>query len=156
MTDTITFTGTLETARGGGHVVEVDPTLAASIDAKHRSRVRGTVNEAPYRSNLVSMGGRLVLGVHKAVALAAGASPDDEVRVTMSLDVEPLPTDTVPPELEAALASSQEGSAAWDRMPPSHRRRYVGYILEAKKPETRQRRAESSLDRVIGWGRSKG
>lgn len=65
MSDTITFTGTLEAARGGGHVVGVDRELAATIDAVHRRRVRGTVNGTP-RSNLVPMGGRLVLGVHKA------------------------------------------------------------------------------------------
>jgi uncharacterized protein YdeI (YjbR/CyaY-like superfamily) len=33
--------------------------------------------------------------------------------------------------------------AAFEAMPPSHRREYVNWILEAKKTETRERRIEA-------------
>jgi hypothetical protein len=69
-------------------VVEVDPKLAATIGAKHRTRVRGTVGGADYRSNLVSMGGRLFLGVHKATLAAAGIDTGDTVAITMAVDDE--------------------------------------------------------------------
>src|SRR5262245_4351784 len=125
MPQPITFTTTLRSAHGGGHVVAVDPALASAIGAKHRSRVRGQMQGAPYRSNLASMGGQLVLGMHKAVVEAAGVAPGDRVRVTMELDNEPLPSDTVPPDLRSALAGSTAASAAWERTSPSRRRRYV-------------------------------
>ena len=154
MSHTITFTGTLEAARGGGHLVAVDRDLAASIGAKHRTRVRGAVNGIAYRSNLVSMGGRLVLGVHKATVQAAGVSPGDAIEVTMALDREPLANDVVPPELRSRLDRSEEARAAWDRLPPSHRRRYVGSITGAKRAETRERRAADAVDRILAAARS--
>jgi hypothetical protein len=137
--------------RGGGHAVAVDPRAAAAIGAKHRSRVRGTLNGVSFRSSLASMGGTLWLGVHKATVAAAGVAIGDYVAVEMVLDTEPRPGDEVPPELEAALERNRTAKAAWERMPPSHRREHVGYITEAKRPETRARRVEASIERMISW-----
>jgi hypothetical protein len=89
----VRFRAVVEAARGGGHVVEVDPAVAGKIGAKHRTRVRGRLDRADYRSNLVSMGGRLLLGVHKATLAAAGRDAGDTVAVTMSLDDEPRERD---------------------------------------------------------------
>jgi hypothetical protein len=149
VTATIRFRATIEAAGRGGHVVEVDAERAAAIGAGHRSRVRGRLDGADYRSNLVRMDGRIMLGVHRATLTAAGADTGDEVAVTMRLDDAPLPNDAPPPELTAALASSPAGREAWDRLAPSHRRAYVGYVTEAKRPETRARRAAASVERMI-------
>jgi hypothetical protein len=150
MTDEVRFRATLESMPRGGHAVEVDPKRAAAIGAKHRTRVRGTFAGTPYRSNLASMGGgRLILGVHKATVAASDVSIGDTVSVTMRVDAEPLPSDTVPPELEARLRRSQRARAAWDALAPSHRREYASHITEAKKPETRARRADAAIERLL-------
>jgi hypothetical protein len=147
----VSFRAVVESARGGGHVVEVNPGVADKLGAKHRTRVRGTLDEAEYRSNLISMGGRLVLGVHKATLHAAGRDTGDTVRVTMAVDAEPLPNDEVPEILALALKKSVPARGAWESMPPSHRRRYVGFITEAKRDETRARRVEDSIRQMIEW-----
>jgi bacteriocin resistance YdeI/OmpD-like protein/uncharacterized protein DUF1905 len=147
--DSVTFCSELVAMRGGGHAVAVAPETAVAIGAKHRSRVRGTFGGVEFRSNLVSMGGGLLLGVHKATVHGAGASIGDAVEVVMQLDDEPLPTDVVPPELEAELRANKAARAAWDRLAPSHRREYVGHLLEAKKPETRVRRAKRSVEQLL-------
>jgi Domain of unknown function (DUF1905) len=82
------FTPVVESARGGGHFVEVDRSLAEGIGAKHMTRVRGTLDGTEYRSNVASMGGRLVLGVHEATLAAAGRDTGDTVAITMSIDDE--------------------------------------------------------------------
>jgi hypothetical protein len=146
----VTFSSELVGMRGGGHAVAIDPETASAIGAKHRSRVKGTFGGVEYRSNLVSMGGGLLLGVHKATVQRAGASIGDTVEILMALDAEPLPTDTVPPELEVELKTTKGARAAWDRLAPSHRREYVGYVLEAKRPETRVRRAKRSVEQLLG------
>jgi len=151
----VRFTGELRSMRGGGHAIEVDPELMASIGAKNRTRVRGAIGGASYRSNLVSMGGTLLLGVHKATVLAAGASIGDTVDVTVLLDPDPLPEDAVPDDLAAAMRRSNPAGAAWERMPPSHRREYVRHILEAKKDETRARRVAAAIDAMVEWGTSR-
>lgn len=89
----VRFQAKVEPARGGGHVVEVDRALAEEIGAKHMTRVRGTLDGAEYRSNVASMGGRLVLGVHKATLQTAGRETGDTVKITMELDTEPREKD---------------------------------------------------------------
>jgi hypothetical protein len=147
----VSFRAVVESARGGGHVVEVGPDVADELGAKHRTRVRGTLDDAEYRSNLISMGGRLVLGVHKATLKAAGGDTGDTVRVTMAIDAEPLPNDEVPDLLARSLKKNPRARRAWDSMPPSHRRRYVGFITEAKRVETRERRVDDSIRQMIAW-----
>ena len=127
------------------------PDVAEKLGAKHRTRVRGTLDDAEYRSNLISMSGRLVLGVHKATLQAADRDTGDTVRVTMAIDAEPLPNDEVPEILALALEKSTPARSAWESMPPSHRRRYVGFITEAKRDETRARRVEDSIRQMIEW-----
>jgi Domain of unknown function (DUF1905) len=47
-----------------------------------------TIDGTEYRSNVASMGGRLVLGVHEATLQAAGRDTGDRVTVTMAIDEE--------------------------------------------------------------------
>jgi hypothetical protein len=89
----VQFQAVVEPARGGGHVVEVDRALAERIGAKHMTRVRGTLDGTAYRSNVASMGERLVLGVHKATLQTAERETGDTVQVTMELDPEPREKD---------------------------------------------------------------
>ena len=51
-----------------------------------------------------------------------------------------------PPDLAAALEAHREAGAAYRKLPPSHRREYLEWINEAKRPETRRRR----IDKAIG------
>jgi hypothetical protein len=84
-----TFIGVIEAARGGGHVVAVPEEVAEAVGARHMMRVKGVLEGAPYRSNLARMGGRMILGVHKATLAAAGKDTGDEVSVTIEPDTEP-------------------------------------------------------------------
>lgn len=150
----VTFIGELLSMRGGGHAVSVDPAVAARIGAKHRSRVKGTLGGATFRSNLVSMGGGLLLGVHKATVQAAGVSVGAPVRIVMEPDDAPRETDTVPPELAAALGKSKAAAGAWEKLAPSHRREYIGYITEAKREETRARRVARTIETLVERSRA--
>jgi uncharacterized protein YdeI (YjbR/CyaY-like superfamily) len=58
----------------------------------------------------------------------------------------------VPIELKRALARSPKAKAEFAKFPPSHQREVIGYIVEAKKPETRERRAAKTVDLLEkGW-----
>lgn len=48
----------------------------------------------------------------------------------------------IPDELAAVLSSDREAKSRFERLAPLHQREYVTWIGEAKKGETRQRRAE--------------
>jgi uncharacterized protein YdeI (YjbR/CyaY-like superfamily) len=52
---------------------------------------------------------------------------------------------SLPPELSERLQAQPAAFANFTALAPSHRRRYVGWILSAKRPETRARRLEEAL-----------
>jgi bacteriocin resistance YdeI/OmpD-like protein/uncharacterized protein DUF1905 len=150
MTQEIAFDGELLAARGGGHAIAVEEALVTSLGARHMSRVAGTINGHPFRSNVVKMGGGFLLGVHKANVEALGVKPGDRVAVVMSLDAEPRGDDTPPGILAEALRQDPVAAATWEKLAPSHRREYVGYIKDAKKEETRERRVKRTVDELAG------
>jgi hypothetical protein len=51
-------------------------------------------------------------------------------------------------------ARSSDAGAAFDRMPPSHRRRYLAWIGAAKREDTRRRRIELAVEMIGEWGRT--
>jgi hypothetical protein len=59
----------------------------------------------------------------------------------------PKPAPETPPDLAAALADAPPARAAFDAFPPSCRREYVEWIVEAKRPETRAKR----IAQAVAW-----
>lgn len=58
------------------------------------------------------------------------------------------PPAEVPPELAAALAANRKAQAVFEAFPPSHRREYIQWIVEAKRDETRARRIAQTVEWV--------
>lgn len=58
----------------------------------------------------------------------------------------PQPELLVPPELAAALAANPQAKAAFTAFAPSHRREYLEWIAEAKRPETRAKRIAQTAE----------
>jgi uncharacterized protein YdeI (YjbR/CyaY-like superfamily) len=56
----------------------------------------------------------------------------------------------LPEELADAFAAAPDAKAAFEALPPSHRREYVQWVAEAKKPETRVSRAQKTVVRLRG------
>lgn len=52
----------------------------------------------------------------------------------------------MPAELRAALAKNARARATFEGFSPSHRREYVEWIAEAKRPETRAKRLATALE----------
>lgn len=54
----------------------------------------------------------------------------------------------VPGDLRRALDADEAAGAAFAALPPSHRRAYVEWIEEAKRPETRAGRIAGTIERL--------
>jgi uncharacterized protein YdeI (YjbR/CyaY-like superfamily) len=52
----------------------------------------------------------------------------------------------VPDDLAAALKKSKKARATFEDFSPSHRREYVEWITQARRPETRARRVATTLE----------
>lgn len=58
----------------------------------------------------------------------------------------PKPPVVAPADLVAALKRNKKAQATYDAFSASHRRDYVEWITEAKRPETRKRRLASTIE----------
>ena len=85
--------------------------------------------------------------VNRSVKAATGVDAPERVRVTMALDTKPR-TVQVPRELADALADDAAAKAAFRALSFTHKREYVEWVEDAKRPETRARRIAGAVDKV--------
>lgn len=109
--------------------------------------VRGVLAGAPFRANASRSGGVLRIAVTKALQEEAGVSLGDLVEVCLEPDPEPRPVE-VPDELREVLEADPELADAFEALPPSHRRAWAAHVAEAKRPDTRVRRAERAVEGI--------
>ncbi len=128
------------------------PAGAADVfGTRARFAVRATFNGVLYRgSTMPAGGGTFCLGVTRAVRSKAKADVGETVHVVVERDTGERTVD-VPAELVTALR--QAGLLdRFEAMAYTHRREYAQWIGEAKKPETRARRAAKAVG-MVGEGR---
>jgi hypothetical protein len=118
-------------------------------DAFGRARppVKVTIRGYTWRTTPGVYGGVGHIVVNRAVKAATGVDAGDRVRVRMELDTDPR-TVALPRDLAAALGGDPVAKKAFASMSFTHRREYVEWVEEAKRPETRARRIAATVDRV--------
>lgn len=60
-------------------------------------------------------------------------------------DPRPVMNSDIPQELAEALARNRKAKDFFEKLAPSHRKHFVGWIVSAKRPETREKRIKESL-----------
>jgi hypothetical protein len=140
------FRALVERKEGGEVCAITIPFDAEKVfGGRGRVPVRGTLNGAPFRSSLFRMGGDCYfMVVNRQMREAASVRGGETVPVQMERDDAPRVI-TPPPDLARALKASKEAQATWDKLSYTHQREHVEHIEDAKKPETRQRRIEKSI-----------
>lgn len=113
-----------------------------------RPPVRVTIRGHTWRTTPGVYDGVGHIVVNRAVKAATGVDAGDRVRVAMELDTEPRNV-ALPRDLQAALAADPVAEAAFARLSFTHRREYVEWIEEAKRPETRSRGIGATVERVL-------
>ena len=144
-----TFTTVLvkdDKTSGCAIVVPFDP---KEVFGKVRAPVKVTIHKHTYRSTIARMGGECFVVVNAKNREAAGVAGGDKVKVTLELDTEPRVV-TPPKDLASALKKSPAAKAVWDKLSYTHKREYVEHIEDARKPETRARRIDSTIARLSG------
>ncbi len=145
MSKPIEFEGVIEAARGGGACIPVPFDPGEVFGTRRSVRVIATYDGFEAKSSVMSMGGRPVLGIHKATREAIEKDPGDAVTVTVVQDTAPR-TVNVPAELKRALKSAPDLKKRFDTLSFTHRREYAEWVAEGKRQETRDRRAAKALD----------
>jgi Bacteriocin-protection, YdeI or OmpD-Associated/Domain of unknown function (DUF1905) len=124
--------------------LEVPPEVVEALGGGKRPAVTITINGHSWKSRVVIMRGRYLLGLSNANRKAAGVMAGDEVEVEVEIDTEPRAV-VEPADFARALNADPAAGAAYDRLSYSRKRVHALAIESAKKAETRQRLIEKAL-----------
>ncbi|MEZ4456688.1 MAG: YdeI/OmpD-associated family protein [Gemmatimonadales bacterium] len=102
--------------------------------------VAGSIAGHAFRGTASRGEGALRIPVPRAYLEETGIARGDTVEVVLELDAAPR-TVAVPAELQRVLESDAKLAALFAALPPAHRRAWAAYVADAKRPETRVRRA---------------
>ena len=86
--------------------------------------------------------------VNKDMQRGAEVGVGDRVEVTLEVDTSPRIL-KVPEDFNKILLEHPKAREAFESLPYSHKKEYVDWIEEAKKPQTRARRIEQTLGKLM-------
>lgn len=125
--------------------LQVPDDVVSALGGTKRAPVRVTIGGYTYRTTVASMGGRSLVPLAAEHRTAAGVAAGDEVEVSIELDDSAREVD-VPVDLKEALASDDDARAFFDGLAYSHRKEWVRWVEEAKRPETRSTRIAKTVE----------
>jgi hypothetical protein len=149
----LAFTATLQKRGPAAAVVLDDEQVAAVGQGAKRFPVKATVAGYTWRGSVARMRGEFLLGLNREVREAAGVEAGDTVPVVLARDTEER-TVEVPEDLTTALAGDAEAKAAYEGLAYTHRKEFARWVGEAKKAETRERRAAQATE-MLREGRTR-
>jgi hypothetical protein len=119
------------------------------LGVRGRVWLRGTLEGHPFWVAAQPMGdGNHWVTVNREMRAEMGLVGDEEVEAVF-VQADGPPELTVPDDLRRALESHAEAQALFQRMSHNHRKEYIRWVAEAKRPETRARRASQAIERII-------
>lgn len=135
------FRATVELGGKTATGLRVPDAVVEALGAGKRPPVVVTVGSHTYRTTVAPMGGAFWVPLAAEHREAAGVAAGDEVEVRVELDTAPRDT-ALPGDLDAALDDAAH--THFHSLAPSHRKEWVRWVEEAKKPETRTARIEKT------------
>lgn len=153
MTTPLTFRTTVELGGKTATGFEVPAGVVEALGQGRRPAVRVTLGGHTYRSTIAVMGGRFLIPLSAENRTAAGLSAGDDVEVVLEPDTAEREV-IVPDDLATALAKDTPAREFFDRLAYTHRKEWVRWIEDAKKPETRAGRVQATLDGLRGGKRT--
>jgi hypothetical protein len=123
--------------------IQVPDEVVEKLGSGKRPPVVVTVGGYRYRTTVAAMGGDFWIPLAAEHREAAGVAAGQEVDVDIELDTAPREV-ALPDDLSAAMDDAAR--TAFDGLAPSHRKEWVRWVEEAKKPETRTARIEKTVE----------
>ncbi len=124
--------------------IPVPEDVVDKLGAGKKPPVVVTIGKHTYRSTIAPRGGRFMIPRSAETREAAGVAAGDDVSVEITLDSEPRVVE-VPEDFARALQRDAKAKEAYDALAPSHKKRWVLSVEDAKTPETRQRRIAKAV-----------
>jgi hypothetical protein len=116
------------------------------VFGKTRAPVKVTLNKYTFRSTISKYGEDHWIPLRKSNREAAGLEGTETLKVTLELDEEKREV-APPPDFVKALKKAKAWDA-WTSLSFTHQKEHVDALEQAKKPETRTRRLEKSVEMI--------
>ena len=141
----LTYVDALEEALCFGWI---DGILKRIDDRKH------TIRFCPRRKNSIwseQNKKRVARLIEEGRMTQAGLAKIDEAKANGEWDKAAVREDitVVPEELTRALAGNEKARLNLDRLAPSYRRQFIYWVAIAKRPETRRKRIEETIELLV-------
>lgn len=133
---------------GPATAIELTDAQVDELGGGKRAAVVVGIGDRTARVRLAVMDGRNVIGLSKAVRAQLGVDIGDDVDATIDLDTAEREV-KVPDDLATALTDAG-ARAAFDALSYSRRKEIARGVVEAKRPETRERRIAAAVADLAG------
>ncbi|MGE0487805.1 MAG: YdeI/OmpD-associated family protein [Vulcanimicrobiota bacterium] len=121
--------------------------VVESLGSGKRPPITVTINGYTYRNTVASMGGKYMVGVAAEHRVKAGVQGGDTVEVDIELDTAPREV-VLPDDFRLALRKAN-ALKRFEELAYTYRKEHVRAIEEAKTAETRARRIERALQKIL-------
>jgi hypothetical protein len=139
-------------AIGINRCVDVPQKITAVLGGDLHIPVKGKIGGLDYRSTLAPSGnGRHRLFIHSRYWKSLKVDKGDMVTITIQIDRE-LREVSVPDDIIKSLQANEAALNEFERLTTTDKQRYVDFISQAKQPETRLKRLEQGLERLVERG----
>jgi hypothetical protein len=123
--------------------IQVPADVVDALGSGKRPPVVVTVGGYSYRTTVAAYTGSYWVPLAAEHRQAAGVAAGEDVDVGIELDTAPREV-PVPDDLAAAM--DDDARTAYERLAFTHRKEWVRWVEEAKKPETRAARIEKTVE----------
>jgi Bacteriocin-protection, YdeI or OmpD-Associated/Domain of unknown function (DUF1905) len=148
------FRATVELGGKTATGIEVPEEVVTAMSSGGRPPVSVTIGGHTYRTTVARMGGRYLVPLSAEHRTAAGVAAGDQVDVDIEPDTAPREVE-MPADLAEALAGDDAARATFDGLSFSHRKEWVRWVEEAKKPETRATRLTKTVESLRAGKRAR-
>ena len=136
------FASTVELGGKTATGIPIPDEVIEALGSSKRPPVTITINGYTYRTTAVRMGGQFFVPLSAENREGAGVAAGEDITVDIEPDTAPREV-TVPEDLAAAM--DDEARTAYDGLSYTHRKEWVRWVEEAKRPETRATRVEKTV-----------
>ena len=123
--------------------IPIPDEVIAALGSSKRPPVTVTVNGHRYRTTAVRMGGRFLVPLSAEHREAAGVAAGQ--RITVEIENDTAAREVALPD-DLAAAMDDAARTTYDELAYTHRKEWVRWVEEAKRPETRATRIEKTVD----------
>jgi hypothetical protein len=136
------FRSTVELGGKTATGIPIPDEVIDALGSGKRPPVTVTVKGYTYRTTAVRMGGQFFVPLSAENRAGAGVAAGEDITVDIEPDTAPREV-TMPDDLAAAMDDAAR--ATYDGLSYTHRKEWVRWVEEAKKPETRASRIDKTV-----------